>query len=48
MDTPLDREHFGELYESTQCPADDCRGEYAGTDICPYGCTRYTGGESDG
>lgn len=45
--TPLDIEHFGITYESTQCPADDCQGEHVGTDICPYGCTEYTGGSNE-
>ena len=43
----MDRESVGESYESTQCPVDDCQGEYAGTEICPYGCSEYTGSEKE-
>ena len=42
----MDRESQGESYEETQCPVPECTGEYAGTDICPYGCSEYTGGIS--
>jgi hypothetical protein len=41
----LSIDNFGPTFESTQCPVDDCIGDYAGTDICPDGCFKYTGSE---
>ena len=41
----MDISNTGPSYEDTQCPRDDCEGEFEGTDICPYGCTKYTGSE---